>query len=103
MNNYRITIKQITNDEVTLEDIRDIFLELGIKTTNDFNKIKKSGTVKIPSLDNLNALCKIKKGKKFEQFFFGNTELNLKIEEKLIDLDLVEEIKRWCIDNNITT
>ena len=103
MNNYSITLKQIINDKVTLEDIRDIFLELGIKNVNDFNEIKKSGKIKIPSLNNLNALCKTKKGKNFETFFFGNTALNLKIEQKLIDFALVEEIKNWCSENNVTT
>ena len=103
MNNYRITVKQISNNEISLEDIRDIFFEFGIKTINDFNEIKKSGKLKIPSFDNLNAFCKERKGKRFEVFFFGNTELNLKIEKKLIDGELVEKIKKWCLNNNVTT
>ena len=103
MGNYRITIKQLSNNEITLEDIRDIFLELRIKNTNDFNEIKKSGDLKIPSFDNINALCKSQKGKSFEVFFFGNTELNLKIEQKLIDSEFIIEIKKWCVDNDIIT
>ena len=103
MNRFKITPKQITNNEVSLEDIRDIFVELEVKSVADFNKLKKSGDLQVPSYDNLNALCKEKTGKKFEVFFFGNTELNFRIERKLIDEELVKEIKRWCSENNVIT
>ena len=103
MNKYRITISQIINNEIRLEDIRDIFSELGIRNIHDFEQMKKSGYLKIPSYDNLNALCKEMAGEKFEKYFFGKTEINLKIEKILYDNQLIEEIKRWCSDNNIVT
>jgi len=103
MNKYRITIKQIFNDEVSLEDIREIFFDLEINNVSDFKEKKASGDLPIPSFDNLNALCKEKKGQSFEVFFFGNSEHNLKIEKKLIDHELIDRIKKWCIDNNIQT
>jgi len=73
---------------------------LNIQTVEDFKKKKKMGVIKVPSFDNLNALCKQNKGgRKFEEFFFVNSEkLN-----KLIDEDLIERIKKWCKKNNINS
>jgi hypothetical protein len=100
---FEATVKEIRNGEVSLEDIRNVFQELDVKTIGDFKQKKKSGIIKVPSFDNLNALCLLKKGQKFERFFFGDTELNKKKQLYLIDENLVERIKQWCIENNITT
>ena len=103
MNNCRITVQQLNDDIITLESIRDLFIGLGIKKLKDFHEIKKTLNFRIPSFCNLNALCKAKKSKSFEVFFFGGTESNLKLQQKLIDEFVIEEIKKWCFCNNVST
>ena len=103
MSIYNITVKQLKDDIITLENIRDVFTKLGIRKLKDFHEIKKNLNLKIPSFCSLNALCKAKKGKNFEIFFFGVTELNFKFEQRLMDDVLIEEIKDWCFYNNVRT
>jgi len=103
MTKFIATLNQIRNNEITLEDIKNVFHVLNIRTTEQFKKKKKVGIFKLPSFDNLNALCLERKGKKFEVFFFGGTELNKKTQAKLIDNNLIIKIKIWCADNEIIT
>ncbi len=100
---FKATLSQIRNNEFTLDDIRDVFQELNIQTVEEFKRKKKEGIFKIPSFDNLNALCLERTGKRFEKFFFGNTELNKKKQARLMDDALIVKIKTWCADNQITT
>lgn len=103
MNNYRITVKQISDNEIQLEDIRDIFAELGITSVSDFNQMKKMGVLKIPSYDNLNAFCKKRNGEKFEVFFFGKTEVTKKVEKKIFDDEIIDAVRKWCVENDVKT
>ena len=90
----RITVKQIARDEIYLEDIRRIFFEAGIKTVADFRAKKASGELQVPSRDNLNALCKEKKGESFQTFFFGDAKKKFDIETNLIAHELTGSIKK---------
>ena len=96
---FKTTIKQIKNNEFTLENIREVFQELDIKTIEDFKQKKGMGIISTPSSDSLNALCLRDKGQTFGSFFFGNLEK----QDKLIDEDLIEKIKEWCKKNNINS
>ncbi len=98
---FEVSLKELINNELSLEEIRNAFVKLEIKNVVDFKHKKKSRELKVPSFDNLNALCIEKSGKNFEKFFFGNTEINKKVEQGLIEN--AERIKKWCANNNVTT
>ena len=98
---FEVSLKALINNEISLEEIRNAFVKLEIKNLVDFKQKKKSKELKVPSFDNLNALCLEKTGKTFEKFFFGNNEINKKVEQRL--LENAERIKKWCDDHNVTT
>ena len=103
METYKATFKQIKNNEISLEEVREAFLEMGVRNKKFFSFFKKIGDLEVPSFDNLNALCLERTCEKFEKFFFGNSELNKRIENKLLDTELVLQIKEWCKISNVTT
>lgn len=98
---FEVSLKELINNELSLEEIRNAFVELEIKNVVDFKQKKKSRELRVPSFDNLNALCLEKTGKNFEKFFFGNNEINKKVEKSLLENS--ERIKKWCADNSVTT
>jgi len=100
---YIVTLSQLKNEQVTLDEVKDIFKELNIQTLSDFKRKKKEGILKIPSFDNLNALCLMKKGLKFEPFFFGVSELNKKKQKNLLNEKIIERVREWCFENSVTT
>lgn len=98
---FQASLKELINNELSLEEMRNAFSELEIKNVVDFKEKKKTGELKVPSFDNLNALCVEKTGKNFEKFFFGNNEINRRVEQRLLENG--ERIKKWCEENNVTT
>ena len=46
---FQASLKELLNNELSLEEIRNAFSELEIKNVVDFKEKKKSGELKVPS------------------------------------------------------
>lgn len=98
----KITNKQLIKGEVTFEYLKTIFKELEIDSQHKLKLAKQQGKIKIPGYYELDEICQKKTGQNLDTFLnFKRSITKPRQIERIIDPIFIENVKKWCIENNI--
>lgn len=98
---YKVSNKAIERDEITFEDLKEIFKELEIDSIYRLSEAKKD-QIKLPGIPGLEKLCKKKTGKSLTDFFnFEKYTTKPPLIEEIQGKTFVTLLKQTCLELGI--
>lgn len=100
----KATNKQLIRGEISLDKLREVFIELKIDSQHKLLLAKTSNILKIPSYYAIHEICLAKTGQSFDDFFgFKRSVTKPRQIDRLMQSDFIERFKSWCSENLITS
>ena len=101
---FKAKNRQILREEITFDEIKEIFIQCGIDSSQKLRIAKINKTLQLPEMQDFEKLCRKKTGKSVADFFgFKRTNDKSYLENRLLGENFIKRMKDWCNANSVTS